>query len=335
MVSTRKAFTLIELLVVIAIIAILVALLLPAVQQAREAARRSSCKNNLKQIGVALHNYHDTHGVFPPGYIVRNVARSDNAPAETAAGGQGFAWGTMILPYMEQGPLYDQFDFRLNAQQSPNIELGQTVLSSFLCPSDSQDDRFDVTDSNSNTYTLASANYVGLFGYGSVTMNAGQPVENGLFYRNSRTKMRDVTDGTSNTIIVGERMHFADFVRITNTSDPMYQAPSDSNSTWYAALPDIARPSGMTNMMIGMNAMMANEWQGSLVLGHVGQSMGAMMMHRTPNTTNHIVHFSSAHRGGVQFILADGSVHFLSENIDYNVFRYLGQIADGNVIGEF
>ena len=84
-----------------------------------------------------------------------------------------------------------------------------------------------------------------------------------------------------------------------------------------------------------MNAMMANEAQGSLVLGHVGQSMSGMNMHRTPNTTNHIVHFSSAHVGGLHFILADGSVHFMSENIDYNTFRNLGQISDGQVIGEF
>ena len=101
-----RGFTLIELLVVIAIIAVLIALLLPAVQQAREAARRSTCKNNLKQLGLAIHNYHDTHGVFPPGYISRDVSTTDPASAET---GLGFSWGTMILPFMDQSPLY-QYD---------------------------------------------------------------------------------------------------------------------------------------------------------------------------------------------------------------------------------
>lgn len=332
--SARRGFTLIELLVVIAIIAILIALLLPAVQQAREAARRSQCKNNLKQIGLALHNYHDTHRAFPPGYIVRGVAATDMASAETTSNSPGFAWGTMIMPFLDQGPLYNKLDFNGNSTSLQNIAYGRTVVPSFVCPSDPAPGTFDVT-SGGTTYTLATANYVGIFGYGSVTMHAGQPQERGLFCRNSKTQIRDVTDGTSNTIMVGERMHHANFVNITDTASPMYQAPTDSYSTWYAAPPGVMRPSGMTNMMISMNAMMANEAQGSLVLGHVGQSMSGMNMHRTPNTTNHIVHFSSAHVGGLHFILADGSVHFMSENIDYNTFRNLGQISDGQVIGEF
>lgn len=330
-----QGFTLIELLVVIAIIAILVALLLPAVQQAREAARRTQCRNNLRQIGLATHNYHDTHGAFPSGYIVRNISATEMAPAETPHNGPGFAWGTMILPMIDQAPLYNQLNFSLNAHDVPNIGLGGTVLSAFRCQSDPAPDTFEVTDGSGNVYRLGSANYVGIFGYGSVSMHAGQPQGPGIFYRNSRTRMRDIRDGTSNTIMVGERMHKHDYTRVTDSSMPMYQPPTNTNSSWYAAICDVARPSGMTNMMVSMNPMMANEWQGSLVLGHVGQSMGTMKMHRTPNTTNHIVHFSSAHEGGLHFGLADGSVHFLSENIGYEVFRDLGQIADGNVLGEF
>jgi type II secretory pathway pseudopilin PulG len=320
---------------VIAIIAILIALLLPAVQRAREAARRTQCRNNLRQIGLALHNYHDAHTSFPPGYIVRNIAPTDTAIMETASEGPGFAWGTMILPFVDQGPLFSQLDLRGNATDPQNLALGETTLRVFLCPSDSQDGKFTVTSGTGQDYRLGAANYVGIFGYGSVTMHVGKPQVEGIFYRNSSKKIRDVTDGTSNTIMVGERMHVANFVRITDTADPMYQAPSASHSTWYAALPNVPRPSGMTNMMINANPMMADEWQGSLVLGHVGQSMGSMQMHRTPNTTNHIVHFSSAHEGGVHFILADGSVHFLSENVDYSVFRNLGQIADGNIVSAF
>lgn len=333
--SRMRGFTLIELLVVIAIIAILIALLLPAVQQAREAARRSQCKNGLRQIGLALHNYHDTHGVFPSGYIVRNVAPTDMAGMEAMTDGPGFAWGTMILPMIEQSSIYNQLDFSINAHESPNIALGRSVIPTFRCPSDPAPNTFTVTDGSGNDYELATANYVGIFGYGSITMHAGQPQQRGLLYRNSNARIRDVTDGTSQTIMVGERMHHHDFSRITDSSSPMYQAPTDSHSTWYAAIRDVARPSGMTNMMISMNAMMATEMQGSLVLGHVGQSMSGMSMHRTPNTTNHIVHFSSAHEGGLHFILADGSVHFVSENIDYNTFRRLGQIQDGEVVGSF
>ena len=119
---TRKGFTLIELLVVIAIIAILIALLLPAVQQAREAARRSTCKNNLKQIGISLHNYHDVHNAFPPGWI----AVENNSP--NIEGESGFGWGTMLLPYMDQAPLYQQMDFTVAMDVAPNRDLLSHVL---------------------------------------------------------------------------------------------------------------------------------------------------------------------------------------------------------------
>ncbi len=318
-----RGFTLIELLVVIAIIAILVALLLPAVQQAREAARRSSCKNNLKQIGVALHNYHDTFSVLPPGYIVRNISATAMASMETAQNGPGFAWGTMILPQLEQAALYDAMNFNLNAHEIPNIGLARTSISTFLCPSDPAPTTFTVTDGSSNNYELASANYVGVIGYGNVSMTPGRPMGKGVFYRNSNTKLRDLTDGTSNCMLVGERAARHDFVQGTPAVD--------ANSTWYAAIRDIQRPAGMGMM---------SEWQGSLVLGHVGQPamttpMAMPAMNHTPNTTNHIINFSSPHTGGIQFLMADGSVHFLSENINYDTYRNLGEIRDGNVLGEF
>ncbi|MCA9027680.1 MAG: DUF1559 domain-containing protein [Planctomycetaceae bacterium] len=308
---SKRGFTLIELLVVIAIIAILIALLLPAVQQAREAARRTQCRNNLKQIGLALHNYHDTHLVFPPGYISGGVVSSDPASVET---GTGFAWGAMILPQLEQAALFDHFEFEEVTTDDHNLEHGQTQLPMFRCPSDPAPDTFTVSD-GTNDYELATANYVGIYGYGSVTMSPGKPDPAGILYRNSSTRLRDILDGTSNTMLVGERMHEHDF-----DSSMM---PVEANSTWYAALPGVFRAPGMM--------MMANEGPGSLVLGHVGQTMGMMVMHHTPNTTNHIVNFSSRHTGGMHFLMADGSVHFLSENVDYNTFRWLGQRADGEV----
>jgi prepilin-type N-terminal cleavage/methylation domain-containing protein len=313
-----RGFTLIELLVVIAIIAVLVALLLPAVQQAREAARRSQCKNNLKQLGLAIHNYHDTHRVFPPGYISRNVNTNDPASSDT---GPGFSWGTMILPFADQAPLYNQLDLNLNATTATNINIAQATLAVFTCPSDPGPDRFTVND-GSDDYELPKANYVGIYGYGSVSMRPGAPDPAGLFYRNSRVRMADIIDGTSNVLMVGECASNHDFVN--------GMPDISANSTWYAAIPGAMRPAGM------MNPTMM-EAHPSLILGHVGQAaMGGMMqMHHTPNTTNHIVNFSSRHTGGVQFLLSDGSVHFLSENVDYNTFRFLGQRADGNVVGEW
>ena len=326
----KSGFTLIELLVVIAIIAILIALLLPAVQQAREAARRTQCRNNLKQQGIGLHNYHDVFNTFPPGYTARNpsatVPMTPMTPVASETG-PGFAWSFAILPQMDQANVANQVDTNGNAQDAANLAaVLQTTLTAFLCPSDPAPNVFDVPDTASNTYTLPRSNYAGILGYASVTMNAGNA--SGVFYRNSRTRFRDITDGTSNTICVGERRSKHDF-RPPN-------APVDAWTTWYAAIPGVIRNAGMSGMMSTMT-----EGPGSLILGHVGQpamtmgGMSMMQMHATPNQTNHIVHFSSQHEGGVQFLLCDGSVHFLSENVDYNTFRDLGQKSDGNVIGEF
>ena len=312
-------FTLIELLVVIAIIAVLVALLLPAVQQAREAARRTQCKNNLKQLGLALHNYHDLYNAFPPGYIARNVAAADPSAAET---GQGFAWSFAILPQLEQSAVTATVDTHLNANAAANLAVvSKLALNSFLCPTDPAPTTFDVVDGTGATITLPGSNYPGIVGYANVTAMPG--MGSGIFYRNSRTRFRDITDGTSNTICVGERRAAHRFNNVPTAIA--------ANSSWYAAIPGVMRPAGMAMMP------MMKEGPASLILGHVGQPpmMGMAAMQKTPNTTNHIVHFSSAHQGGVQFLLCDGSTHFISENIDYQVFRNLGERADGKVIGEF
>ncbi|MEP3479555.1 MAG: DUF1559 domain-containing protein [Fuerstiella sp.] len=316
-----RAFTLIELLVVIAIIAILVSLLLPAVQQAREAARRTQCKNNLKQLGLALHSYHDVFRAFPPGYTARNVAMSDPIADEA---GPGYAWSFSLLPYVEQKNLFEAIDTNQDASEPTNLMQAQsTTLSTFLCPSDPASPQFAVLDSNGDAFTLPGSNYPGIFGYGSVTMSPGNST--GVFFRNSSIQLRDITDGTSNTICVGERRSQHRF----NQTDPVA-----ADTTWYAAIPGVIRSAGMTGMMASLT-----EGPASMILGHVGQTMTMagmpMQMHATPNQTNHIVHFSSAHTGGVQFVLCDGSVHFLSENVDYDTFRALGERADGRVLGEW
>ncbi|GAB4142654.1 MAG: DUF1559 domain-containing protein [Planctomycetaceae bacterium] len=199
--QSRKGFTLIELLVVIAIIAILIALLLPAVQQAREAARRATCKNHLKQFGVALHAYHESHGVFPPGWVVNAPIPTDPAVADSQSAvdyNNYFGWATMLLPQMEQSSLYQQFDFSLDLDEGQNRALISTVISFHRCPSDSAE---SVYRSEALDLEMGVSNYPGVAG-----RIACEPTGNGIFGMNSSTRMSNIRDGSSHTFAVGERV---------------------------------------------------------------------------------------------------------------------------------
>ena len=227
----RRGFTLIELLVVIAIIAILIALLLPAVQQAREAARRTQCKNNMKQLGLALHNYHDVHTTFPSGWI----AVEPGVGPDAHDGLNGAGWGTMVLPYLDQAPLYNLFNASLAIHDPVNVPFIDNVLPAWQCPSDPKPDKWMIEEELSPGTVLAelpTANYVGVFGThelhgcedspgaippGSPMLPSGQCKSNGMLYHNSKVRMRDIADGTTNTLMVGERL--------TNPSEGWY-------STW-------------------------------------------------------------------------------------------------------
>ncbi|MEQ9070724.1 MAG: DUF1559 domain-containing protein, partial [Gimesia chilikensis] len=168
-----RGFTLIELLVVIAIIAILIALLLPAVQQAREAARRTSCKNNLKQLGLGLHNYHDTHGCYPPGYIYRPGASGNQL---------GFGWVAMILPMIDQANLYNEFNFNLPIFDAANLTAREKQIPGLLCPSDSvSENNFVEMGSSAERYAMGC--YVANFG--PPDLDATQEKRAGMFSRNS------------------------------------------------------------------------------------------------------------------------------------------------------
>ena len=215
--SRRTAFTLIELLVVITIIGILTGLLLPAVQSVREAARQTQCTNNLKQIGLALHNFHDSRGSFPPGYVsqVGSGGLADDL-------GPGWGWATSILPFIEQQTTYSQINLSKDITDPANATVRMTTLGVFLCPSDGGKSTFTVqslggssplTGSDGQPVQVAHGDYVGVFGNPEITPDPGflstaperAITHRGMFCRNTAVRLRDVTDGTSNTIFVGER----------------------------------------------------------------------------------------------------------------------------------
>jgi len=345
--NRQNGFTLIELLVVIAIIAILVALLLPAVQQAREAARRSSCKNNLKQLGLALQNYHDTYTVFPVGTGVENHFDSN------------WGWPAHLLPFMEQGNLYESLGIgntRLTAAIADTTAGGKrdqmkNPIATYRCPSDpgpSTNDQNPVDVANATTsIPLATSNYVGnngAHGYDDVVVyNPGGGITSGtfranergkesvttagsMFWRNSKVRMRDVTDGTSNTIIVGERTWA---LNNPNGGKATCDAANIFGEENRRSVTDVANGPGATMRSIYANgrARINDTRTISGLTGSFACEHG----------------FSSQHKGGAQFALVDGSVRMISENIDHTpdssfdntVFENLLSRNDGNVVGEF
>jgi prepilin-type N-terminal cleavage/methylation domain-containing protein/prepilin-type processing-associated H-X9-DG protein len=273
----RSAFTLIELLVVIAIIAILVGLLVSAVQQVRESAARTQCGNNLKQIGLACHSYHDANKRFPPGYLA-NGPCTDGA-TDTAP---GWGWAAYLLPYLEQGTIGRQLDFGQPVENSPAI---QTMIPLFLCPSDLPPAAaFAVPDPFGAPVALAApSSYAACVG-GDESDTAG-PSGLGIFYRNSHIRLTDVTDGTSNTIMVGER------------------AWSNANGIWAGAVSGGVILSGARNPCPGSGA----NWYpaATLVLAH------SHLNNALTDADGGLDDFSSNHPGGANFVFADGSVHFL------------------------
>lgn len=311
----KPGFTLIELLVVIAIIAILVALLLPAVQQAREAARRSQCKNNLKQIGLALHNYLDTHKVFPPASIAKGQCNTGTSnPLVLNATG----W-TMLLPFLDQANMYNRYDMNQaaahytagalagtlmgDAVTSGNAEIVSTLLPALLCPSDDGDPRHDA---NGTHYTIKNGS--GFQGaktsydfsvindyYGCNNWSVQSRLTRRMFADNSHSRPRDVTDGLSNTVAVSE-------TRLTVYNG---RTPAWGYRGW---------------VMIGIDlgTYPINEtWYGGV--------------NRAPALASWS-YPGSLHVGGCQVLMGDGAVRFLSENVDSGTKRKLASMADGEVV---
>ena len=303
----QHGFTIIELLVVIAIIAILIALLLPAVQQAREAARRTSCRNNLKQLALALHNYESSHRVFPPGYIHKfGPAGSPEEPANHA----GLAWGAMILPQLEQPALYQQFDSNIPVWDVANLEARERHLSVFLCPSDPYSGGAFVVrdDTASPVEQYAAGSYAANWGPSSATVNLDDTplLSRGIFYRNSSTRVRDITDGLSNTLALGERTNGPIPGGTTGGGHAVFE------TAWSAAVRDVADlPDDHGHMVLFETQFRPNQ--------PGGDDKG----------------LSAPHDGIGQFALCDGSVRAISENIDEGLYNSLGTRSGGEIVGEF
>ncbi|MFO0967616.1 MAG: DUF1559 domain-containing protein [Gemmataceae bacterium] len=292
MLKRRKAFTLIELLVVIAIIAILIALLVPAVQKVRESAARTQCRNNLRQIGLALHGYHDRNKMFPPGYASNvNGAGQDTGP--------GWGWAAYLLDDLEQAPLKRQIRFALAISDSANAASRVQQLAVFLCPSDDSAGPFVASGTSA---TIAHANYVAMFGTPEITDNSG--AGNGAFYRNSRTRIADISDGTSNTCFVGER------------------SSNLALATWTGAVTGASVPPIKASPL-------GPEGAPVLVLGHTGYAAEG---HTPNNPINHVDDFFSRHSQGVNFLFGDGSVRNIGDTISPSLWQALGTRAGGEVV---
>ncbi len=335
----RGAFTLVELLVVIAIIGILVGLLLPAVQAAREAARRMQCSNNLKQIGLAMHNYESANKRFPPGAIAR--VPTNTCPPQTGSGATrqnatGSTFTLAVLPYMEQTSLYNAFDFgvpfasrhvtvnpvneRNGNLQFPALGLGGFETPSFYhCPSSAR--------SGVGTVLL---DYMGVMGGGDDCVKSGTcPFgaqcqggagrlywDNGILHINSKTGFGQIPDGTSNTYMVGESkyMRKAGDLNVAATNYPAWNSGLDVLN----AVNTSAQTLAAAVLPINFGRVDRPSTAGGYDWNDSGQFMRL---------------FGSYHVGGCQMVLGDGSVHFVSDNIDLTIHRSLGSANDGRVAG--
>lgn len=326
--TRRVAFTLIELLVVIAIIAVLIALLLPAVQQAREAARRTQCKNSLKQVGLALHNYHDTLNKFPAGAL--------------GAHDWGHSFWIAILPYVDQAPMYNQWNFSVGSEGwthsgNPNINvIGGKTLPVGMCASSPLPT--NVAPRPDQNQPIMAPQYMGISGSenrGNYTSayrqqgnsNIGVYSNQGMMPYHECINIKDCSDGSSNTILIGE------------CSGQIFDAAGTTKGD--------CRPGGTWGWQMGH----AGDSWGSMANGNLSPDAGSgsvATIRYAPNSRvlntdgcaggenqRRNCPLTSAHVGGAHVLMTDGAVRFISNNIDMNTLTYLGVRNDGQVVGEF
>jgi prepilin-type processing-associated H-X9-DG protein/prepilin-type N-terminal cleavage/methylation domain-containing protein len=298
--NKRTAMTLIELLVVLAIVGALLGLLLPAVQKAREAARRLQCSSNLHQIGRACHTYHDTYGTFSPGF------RAWRCPDQLATR-PGWGWAAFLLPYVEQEPVSAQIAFNRPIEDSGN-SARLNLIPLFLCPSDADvPASFPISDSTGQVITAAAPiSYAACYGSGELDEIPG-PKE-GVFYRNSRIRLADITDGTSTTILIGDR------------------AWSHAMAPWAGAVSGGIVHGGPRN-----------PWRSSPDAAYPAPNfpcVQANAVNALADSDGSLDEFFSEHPGGVNILFADGGVRFIRQSIDSAVLTALGTRAGGEVVSE-
>jgi prepilin-type N-terminal cleavage/methylation domain-containing protein/prepilin-type processing-associated H-X9-DG protein len=267
-------FTLIELLVVISVLSVLMALLLPAVQQVREAARRTDCQNRLRQMGLALHNYHETHGILPCG----SITLGPSFPTWS-----GWGWGSMLLPFIDQSPLHARIDFSYGTAVGGNRNAIRNPLSVWECPSDVAPSEVTVPISGHSDVTLATGNYVG---------------SKKMLSELSRVRFADVTDGLSQTLILGERVF-----------QPSIGGSIAFTSCWCGVIAES-----------DVYVFNSTPYVDVLATNPINKSMSSPAC------------FSSRHTGGAYFAFGDGAVRFLGESIDLWTYQALGTPRGGEVI---
>lgn len=320
--QVRFGFTLIELLVVIAIIAILIALLLPAVQQAREAARRTQCKNNLKQLGIGLHNYHEAFSVLPPGGSYRtNITQS-----------AGWSVQSRILPYLDQAGLQNLIDFSLPYNAQPQVTSAK--LGVLICPS----------ETNSQAYldgglTYWPCNYAANYGEWFIWSPVTNSIGSGAFGPNSSTGLQSFIDGTSNSIAMSEVKAWQYYLRDIGGTPAMPSASGQvsglggtlKNSGHNEWVDSRANQTGFTTTLPPNSKCLHNDAGTIRDVDFVSSREGVS----ATAETFAVLTSRSHHVGIVQSLLMDGSVRSVSENIDLRVWRALGSRAGGEVVGEF
>jgi prepilin-type N-terminal cleavage/methylation domain-containing protein/prepilin-type processing-associated H-X9-DG protein len=298
----RRGFTLIELLVVIAIIAVLIGLLLPAVQKVREAAARAKCQNNLKQIGLALHAYHDANQSLPPGI---------NAPLISGwsqTGSPGWGWAAYLLPYIEQQNLFRTIRFDLSIADPVNAAPRVTPVAIYLCPSDSATPTFTATAAGAPGQPgvpicdVASANYLGMWSSEDIMSPTAW---NGVLYPQSRVRFADITDGLSQTFALSER------------------SQRHGQVTWTGAVP------GAQTVPTDPQAAGQSDGNAAMTLGYVGAANNPGEVGGVWSSAYH----TSSHGVGSNFLFCDGHVKFLTPAIDFATFKALATRAGGEVIG--